>query len=606
MSKYQQLGSRRQACCQRWLSSSAHVNSSTVAPSQLLRYALSGNPKNATTKTTGSKLDKELELVLSQQHFDFRKRQQKQKKMRLISLPGAQPPPTTDLRRVANLHELQLWFEQHASADFKLPLKAKELKDALLHCEKLHSSLEILSVLNAIITRRRSTGVKIGSALCIAGLYYSSQSFSPSAFRFYLTALEAPLKPRDSENVILCLLKTLRTIRLTNPTYDTRPVLELVAGENQENASSDKKRLIDMVELDDGLHSSLIELLLELGATKSHERVWGYLIYRIDLIKRIVGTPSSKIIDDAYRCILVFFKTGMMEFATSCLEQISEKAKKLPPSLHLSSELAAILNGYGLEVPTFIDEQTSQMDGLSLDYDIASTDNLRLDSDMVNFSIVESLLARIGQHGASTSASQIALVIDALNDCEGATIPLFIQSVEDRTFEFAWAPRWIPVLSPLESISFTRTLGLLRAQIATRKILISSERSRSLIQLGHLVQRELPSGGLMNQKDWSSSWGKTGYLVVFDRVSAEYLVIYMGENFKLIDPEYQPHPEGEDKEECSSNIFEQHPVLGSLSSLLMPTNAQDLTRDIANVVLPVENAADHYFIDLDSGNGLQP
>jgi hypothetical protein len=595
-----QLTSKRQARRQRWLSNSAHVNntySSTVAPSQLLRYALSGDPKSATTSTE-STLDEGLELALSQQKLNARGRQGEK---RLISLPGAQPPIATHLRNVANLHELQLWFEQYATAGFKLLLNANKLNNALLNCERSHSSLDILSVLNAIITRHKSAGAEVSRVLHIAGLYYASQSFSAPAFHHHLTALEI-LSVDNAEKVIPCLLQTLRTIRLANPAYDTRPILELVAGETQETAILGTKSLIDMAILGDELHSSLVELLLELGATKSHERVWSSLINRMARKKSTADIHSSKIIDNAYRCILVFFKADMTEYATRCMKQMTEKIGNFPPSLSLSSNLAAILNGHGLKVPTFIKEQISQAEGLSLGDDIASTDNLQLDGDTVDFSIVQSLLAQIGQYGTSISASEIAIVIDALNDCEGSTIPLFVQKLGDRTFEFGWAPRWAPVVSPLESVSFTRTLGLLRAQIASRKILISSERCRNLIQLGHLARREL-SPTDPSDPTQASPWGYTGYLVVFDRVSAEYLVIYLGENFNLINPEYQPHPEGEDG---SSHSFEQHPVLGSLSGLSMPTNTQDLTRDIADVILPVKNAANRYFLDLDPGDGLQP
>ncbi|KAF4967080.1 hypothetical protein F66182_17940, partial [Fusarium sp. NRRL 66182] len=117
--------------------------------------------------------------------------------------------------------------------------------------------------------------------------------------------------------------------------------------------------------------------------------------------------------------------------------------------------------------------------------------------------------------------------------------------------------------------------------------------------LGHLVRRESYSDG--SQEDESTPWAKTGYLVVFDRLSAEYLIIYMGEDIAIIDPEYRVHPEP-----SLVTGYEQHSFIGSLSHVAMPTSVEDLDRDISEVITPVKNAATRYVLDLDPGVNLQP
>ena len=216
---------------------------------------------------------------------------------------------------------------------------------------------------------------------------------------------------------------------------------------------------------------------------------------------------------------------------------------------------------------------------------------------------MQSLLGSIKDKGTSVSASEIALLIDSLNSCAGLLIPLFVESFEDHDMEYAWSPQWNPGVSDSSNVSFfsqgSQTLGLLRAQITSRGIIVNSERSRNLMQLGHLVARR---SIMARTEDYqTTSWANTGYLICFDRISAEYLLIFMGENMKIIDPEYRP------RFELGTLIeHKRHPLLGPLSLVAMPNSVEDLQRDISEVVAPVENAASRYFVDLDSGVSLRP
>lgn len=595
--------SKRQPCHHRWLSNgSAHIdnstgaaNDSTVAPSQVLRYALSGDPETHTTtlrKTTRSKINDDLALILAKRKLDRR-----DPHGRLISLPGGARVPT-ELQNVSDLQELKLWFEQFIVAGFS-PMSELDvsLKDALVRCEKSSSSLEILSVLTTVISRHKDTDVSIPKSVIDAGLYYAVQSFSVPAFRYHLASYRGKLDVRTTKELTQGLLRTLRTVRFADPGYDTRPILELVA-----DTTGPGSTFLTVAQFGEGTYAPFIELLCELGASKAHEVMWDKLVEQIVEIQRSSKILTSAMVDDAYRSVVIFFKFGMTDYAMACMDFMSKTVTDMSPSLDLATELAAFLNENGLEVPAMVEEPIQKALSQALEQqDSASTENTDLGNDMADFSTVRSLLARINDNGTSVSASKIADLIDALNDCAGLAIPLFIESFENYDIEYAWSPQWIPGVSDSSRISFSlhdsQTLGLLRAQIASRGIIVHSDRSRNLVQLGHLVRREFYSGASQE----STPWTKTGYLVVFDRLSAEYLIIYMGEDIAIIDPEYRAHPE-----QSPVTGYEQHSFIGPLSHVAMPTSVQDLDRDISGVITPVKNAASRYVLDLDPGVNLQP
>ncbi|EED15019.1 conserved hypothetical protein [Talaromyces stipitatus ATCC 10500] len=582
------LALKRQPCYRRRHSNSAHGDSSasaasdsTAAPSQLLRYALSGDtdihPTPARRYTTPIQLDKDLELILSKRTFGAQHQRGK-----VVSLPGRRVP--TDLQEVSDLQQLNLWFEQYVAAGCQLPILDDLLSDALV--------------------RLRDEGAEIPPAIRLSGLYYACQSLSVPAIRYHLKhLLHIPSEyGKRAEDLAQCLLRTVRTVRFSNPAYDTRPILELVA-EPIDNPK--QKTVFSRLPFSEGM-STLIELLCELGATNAHKDVWDALMRRIEGCQRS-RTLSWSMVDDAYKSVLVFFKFGMTEYGVSCMNQISKTVKKMSPSLQIRSELAALLNKKGIDVPPIIEVRIQATLRRKLKQQgTKRTDDVKVGDDMMDFSMVLSLLEHINNYGTSVSASEIANVIDSLNECAGLTIPLFKDSSPNRSVEYAWSPQWVPGVSSSAIISFSQnsqTLGLLRAQIASRGIIFSPERSRNLVQLGHLVRRELISGeqGETTPEDGPDTWTKTGYLVVFDRVSAEYLLIYLGEDIKIIDPEYRPH-----SGDALSGDFEKHTLIGSLAHISMPKSVQHLNRGIGKVITPVKNSANRYVLDLDSGANLRP
>jgi hypothetical protein len=362
----------------------------------------------------------------------------------------------------------------------------------------------------------------------------------------------------------------------------------------------------------------------------------------------------------------LLYKYDMTDLATSALKEISEKVPNIEPSIKVSSRLAALLDKKGLQVPPAIEAriQKAMRDALNKtsstssnqdfpnadQHNAALDDEVHMDEDVLELPTIRSLLDYISSHGTSLSASDIAVVIDALNECTGTTVPLFTFSTDEYgDYEYAWCPQWIPAVSGSALFSFSQTsqtLGLLRAKIMSRGIVYNEERARNLIQLGHLVRRKskltqlirTDQGGAMseysshgnsipgsnrdfdedygrfgdviqqdefqediNQDHQTGTWTTTGYLVVFDRLSAEYLLLYMGEGIKILDPDYK-YP----TQTTAWIGFSEHEHIGSLSHIDMPKRARDLDRDIGDVLTPVKDAADRYVFEIDAGDILQP
>ncbi|KAH8704181.1 hypothetical protein BGW36DRAFT_355556 [Talaromyces proteolyticus] len=603
MSKFRasaaQVLRRQQNCHRRVYSDHAHgagnANAddvgSTLIPARLMRYLVKSNPKS----TERMDPDKNPETLLKYHSIeDLYTR-------RLLAPDGTllKTTPPTNLHKISNLEALQLWFEQYAVAGYTTSSDLDSFKIALGNCERLHSSQEILSVLYAFILRHKFRDMRVPEVIHIAGIYYASQCFLPSALNYHLEHLSAPLQEDDTDAIITSLLVASRTFRFADSKYDSGPMLAMVAGEGPHKMKF-RRKLADVLQLRDGSFSTMIELLLELGSSTSLEPVWD------SLIKRLLTSSHQPLIDDAYTCVMLFLKADLVDHAKVCLEELTEimnVKRDFHPSLRVSSQLVTILENYGLNVPRGMRNRIRRA-GDQLSNEGGNTgwaENLQMDEETINFSSVESLITQVQEYGNSRSVSDIGLVIDALNDSEGSPIPLFTQPLDDGIIRFAWFPQWNPVATQLESDPATSdsfTLGLLQARVEFRNILASPERCRNLFQLGHLAQQTLPSSstnGSSEQID-AGEWEKTGYLVAFDRVSSDFLLVFVGDNPSLVgSPDH-----------VQTWHFKQNPLLGSLSNLIMPNSSQDFDRDIEDATFPAQNAAPRYVFDIDPGRGLRP
>jgi hypothetical protein len=492
------------------------------------------------------------------------------------------------------LQDLQLWLEKHAASGFVAPIDRDSLRIALNKCEKYHSSQEILSTLNAFARRCNKSGIAAPNIIHIEGLRCASQIILPPALLYHVTKLSGPVQGNDADIIINSLLKTLQTLRFNDLEYDTEVLLAIVAGEGPQEQLC-PVALFDNLLLNDESYSTAIELLQLLGASQRLKLI------STSLLERLSKSPSPGLVNDTYFCLSTLLKTGEVDHVQVCLEpllQTMNNTSNIQASSNVSSQLLADLKNHGLadnwEVESLLraaeGQPTNERDG---DVGVQS---LQMDGETMDFSSVESLMLQINQYGNSLSTSEIGIVIDALSDFEGFSIPLFIESLESGIQEFAWLPKWIPVARQSEDLpDSSSAIGLLRARIAfSADTLVTPERSRNLFQLGYLVQRELLSTDDINSTGevYAEDWVQTGYLVAFDRLSSEFVLLFVGEDSTLFGSDHLSPTD-------VTETLQQHPLIGSLSALAMPTSPQDFHRDIEHVAFPVENAGSRYIFDID-------
>jgi hypothetical protein len=347
--------------------------------------------------------------------------------------------------------------------------------------------------------------------------------------------------------------------------------------------------------LSDESYSTAIELLQLIGA---RQRLKAILTL---LMERLLSNPSTGLLTDAYSCLSALLKTGEVDHVKACLEslvQIIKIASNVHASPSVPSQFLADLQNHGLDDNPDVerllreagDQHPNEWD------DGAGMQSIQMDGETIDFPSIENLIFQIQKYGNSLSTSEIGNVIDALGDCEGSSIPLFTQDLETSTQEFAWLPKWIPVARQDDYISdLSSSIGLLRARVAfSADTLVTPERSRNLFQLGYLVRRELLTEDRSAAEPYAENWAQTGYLVAFDRLSSEFLLIFVGENSTLFGSNHLPRTDG-----SVTETLQQHPLIGSLSTLAMPTSPQDFHRDIEHAVFPVANAGSLYVFDSD-------
>lgn len=588
---------RRRVCHTRCLSEFTRANngvrsdsydaaSSTLAPSQLSRYLL-GRELNTQEITTEIPSDDDVEFLLKFQSF------QGLENRKLLSPDGSplfiQPP--AHLRNVSNLHDLQSWFEKHAASGFVAELDRESLRIALNKCERNHSSQEILSTLNAFTQRCSGSDIVTPHIIHIEGLRCASQIHLPSALLYHVMKLPGPVQGDDADIVIKSLLRTIKTLQFNDLEYDIEVLLAAVAGEGSQKELY-PVALFDKLLLDDKSYSTAIELLQLVGASQRLKTL------STSLLERLSKGPSFGLVNDAFSCLTALLKTGEVDHAKVCLEPLShimKDASNVPTSSIVSSQLLFDLQNHGLD--DYLD--VGSLLQAAEDQRMNEMQSLQMDGEAMDFSSIENLLLQIQQYGNSLSTAEIGLVIDALGDCEGTSIPLFTESLESGIQEFAWLPKWIPVARQSDYISdLSSGIGLLRARVASFSAdpIGTPERSRNLFQLGYLVRREnfslddtSSTGGA-----YAEDWEQTGYLVAFDRLSSEFLLLFIGEDSTLFGPDHLSPTS-----ESVTETLQQHPLIGSLSTLAMPTCPQDFHRDIEHVAFPVENAGSLYAFDID-------
>ncbi|KAL1967329.1 hypothetical protein VTN77DRAFT_3375 [Rasamsonia byssochlamydoides] len=614
------LPQKRQLCARRFLSRTTLIkvandfsdSSPDPTPSQLLRFSLTGRTQQV-ENASQSDLDKRLEAHLVSRPLNG-------PHLRHLgpSRPQDEKAAYAELKHVSNLQELQLFIERNVvdSGDQRL-LSRSALKQALVNCQRYHSSREILSALNALISRLEKFQHRVSPYLHVEGMRYAAQCFSTPALEHHINSFQriasVPLKVEDLVDIAKTLLFSLRTIFFADPKYDPSLMLGLIAGEGP-HAGVFPHKFRDISRFELGAYSTYVKLLKEMRATKSLKAAWK------SLSQQLTPDCCGEMLDDAYDCVLTFMDAGMTEFAMDCLKDLSSKVGDSPPSIPILSRLASALAEHELQAPSTVfagqkgvqvlddqlrhierrlgiiwQEKSSRHSSINNPL-LTATDRplLSIDSETVGFESVQRLVAEINALGGSHSRSDLGVIADLLNEHHGSEIPLFTQRLKDESWEFAWFPQCSPIefsnnLTPPGSDMSVpwspAALGLLRARLDNRGLPVSLERSRHLMQLGYLAKR--PTNA-------AEDWRDTGYLVAFDRVRSDFVLVFIGKGSGIINPGLQ------------YSSLEPCPRLGSISTLAMPGNPRNFKPRLEKTVFPSKEAGARYHFDVDPGMDLIP
>lgn len=627
------LPQSRQLGARRFLSRTPPVNniasnfsgfSPDPTPSQLLRFSLTGNTQQVQNGSQ-SDLDKRLEAYLASRPPDGLH-------PRRLGSHRRQGEETTytDLEHVSNLQEFRLFIEREVIySNDQSQFSRLALKKALVNCQRYHTSREILSALNALISRLENLQIKVPPYFHTEGMYYAAQCFLTPALEHHLNGFRrvtsSPLKAEDGVDIARALLFSLRTVFFTNPEYDISLMLGLVAGEGP-HAGRFSHKLSDILRFELGACATYVKLLREMRANRSLKAAWK------SLSRQLTPDCRGEMLDDAYDCVLTFLDAGMVKFAMDCLKDLSSKVGNSPPSIPILSRLASALAEHELQAPTgvfarqqevvaVLDDQLRHVERrLGLEWQemsahhssidsplLPATDRslLSIDGESVGFESVQRLVAEINALGGSHYRSDLGIIADLLNEHDGSEIPLFTQDLETESWEFAWIPRCSPIefanclIPPGTDMSVpwsSAALGLLRARLDHRGRPVSLERSRHLMQLGYLAKRPASaaehSGPL--RQEHAEDWTDTGYLVAFDRIRSEFVLIFLGQGSGVISPGLQ------------FSSLEPCPQLGSISTLAMPANPRDFKPRLEEIVFLPRDAGARYHFDLDPGMDLIP
>jgi hypothetical protein len=578
-------------------------------PSQLLRFSLTGHTQQTQTASQ-SNLDKLLEARLLPWTLDGLHRRS-----------HAYRDETTfyaELKNVSNLHEFQLFFERNVIPRHEpRQLLRLVLKQALVNCQQSHSSREILSALNALISRLEKLEIQVPPYFHVEGMRYAAQCFSTPALEHHLKGFRRltsdTMKAEDALDIVRTLFFSLRTICFADPAYDSSLMLGLVAGEGP-HARSFSHKLSDILRFKPGFYSPYPRFLREIQATESLKATWK------SLAQELTPDCRTKILDDAYQCVLTYIDAGMTEFVTDCLKDLSSKVGDSRPSVQMLGRLVSALAENELQAPAAVLSGQQGVEALdlqlrhierrlglewqetsshhsSIDHPLLPATDCPLlspDGETIGFESVQRLVAEINVLGGSRSRSDLGVIADLLDEHDGSEVPLFTLNRGTESWEFAWFPQrspiefsngLIPSTSDMSMPWSPATLGLLRARLDSRGLPVRFERTRHLMQLGSLAKR--PAHVSKQSEDWTD----TGYLVAFDRVRSEFVLVFIGKGPGVVDPGLQ------------YSSLEPYPELCSIATLEMPEKPRDFKPRVEDIVSRhwEAGARARYHFDLDPG-----
>ncbi|KAI2815251.1 hypothetical protein CBS115989_7818 [Aspergillus niger] len=595
-------------------------------PSHLVRFALTGTTKPAHNDVSNPELDKHLSDIFL---GDWP----------LASLPppfwsssGRQPRSPDEIgsfkalkHDVRNLRHLQVFIERSVNeAEGGLLLQTQScalLAQALNRCQRKNSYGEILSALNAIITRLEKLGVPRTDNIYFLGMYYAALSLSvPALERFLDGYLSVSLWPMDilaSKSLVNALLNALHYLRFREVSIDTNAILEIIEGGKQRR----KKNLHDLLSWGDSAgptthRGHYLCLLARLKSEDLLSEVWRQTMWRLS-----PNTPPE-MYQCMYTCIVTLMESGDVLRATDYLQEVSERSQGILPGISEFKDVNTLLESEVLgpllprmagekEYLKLLEAQLIQIEnkmGLSWDSEglyhtnisdphsiISETPLFNIDGDSTGYESTARLIAEIKALGCSRSVTDLGKIAEMLDEHEGDVIPVSLPSTKGQDVEYAWFPRYSSFRRSGASSSAERegtepwtpsTLGLVRVSCNSSGSPL--ERSIHVMQLGRLARRaRCPHD---QDPTYDTLWEETEHMVTWDRVYGQFIAVYVGPS------------DGHIETRIESRAARARSGIEAITAFSLPGDTEPVSQ--GDLISFIGNASMHYYIEEDPSPDL--
>lgn len=477
--------------------------------------------------------------------------------------PSATDQSLADLKEIPDLQRLRVYLERHGEEFETIRTLSSDTFDTIF--SEGYSSQEILVHLNALILKYSSQSPEFASSLHALGLRYAAKSLSITALNYHINGWcesnSGLLPSNDSIAVVENIRNAFHATRYAYTSYDSNALLGLVAGEGS-HASSFKYKLMDILQRPGDLTAKLINFMGCLGAKESLLEVWR------SLQRSEEQDSSPETVENTYELVLAFLDLDMVVVAQNCLREMSSKRPNHKPLTRtLDRLLLALLNRDAvvtLKDDIIGDLFAARLDELESRLGLKWQPNSSCHSRLGNFAFavdgdnhvtfgseddaignLRRLSAEATALATSQSKLQLVVIADLLDELAGCEVPLFSLTTEDDVWQYSWLPERSPIeftnsssnvhISDSPSPAY---LGLIRARLDRHGQPLPLDSERHLMQFGKLSRRQHNTVKRIERSKLGKpgNWIDTGYILALDRISLDYVLLFIGKNKDIIDP----------------------------------------------------------------------
>lgn len=462
--------------------------------------------------------------------------------------------------------------------------RCKNLRGALERCERHHTYAEILAFLSDIITRLQRLKLPVQPQLLELGLYYAALNLSAPALgafsQRYKKSIPSQGTPGAGESIFHTLLEALESALFENPQYNTSLLLGELTGEG-EAARQDQFTLHDILlgapDQDRQNWSTYLCILAKLQSDKTLQTLWNRYL-------KVLDTKDESTCHSAYEVVLALTQAERSDTAARFLEDISQRSNDTLPYIATLPSLQQLIDDQvvGETLPDLVGDGDyekllqSHLENIEQRLGIAWQDAqgpgtrrahvgvackppwavfadqplLTMDGDSAGYDDPARLYPELQAHGCSKSLDDLGQLVNLLNEQDGNTQELVIQSDRNQrrsmqtkygSLSLRWCPEHSPIEfsgSPLPALSSQprewtpASLGLIRARVMSGGVPQAGIKCLHLLQLGRMDLRRSPT----------EPWQPSGYIVAWDRHRGETIALFVGKNYGVVDP--GPTPPG--------------------------------------------------------------